>query len=73
MYAIRSYYGRLQVEALPEFEALRDTARDIKNHVLENLDHYLEKYEAAVTAAGGQVHWAADAGEARRIIRNNFV
>ena len=59
---------RIQVEALPEFEALRDTARDIKNHVLEHLDHYLEKYEAAVTAAGGHVHWAADAEEARRII-----
>ncbi|QID16601.1 iron-sulfur cluster-binding protein [Nitrogeniibacter mangrovi] len=57
-----------QVEAMPEFEALRDTARDIKNHVLEHLDHYLEKYEAAVTAAGGRVHWAADAEEARTII-----
>jgi L-lactate dehydrogenase complex protein LldF len=57
-----------QAAALPEFEALRDTARDIKNHVLENLDHYLEKYEAAVSAAGGQVHWAADAEEARAII-----
>ena len=57
-----------QVEAMPEFEALRDTARDIKDHVLDHLDHYLEKYEAAVTAAGGQVHWAADAQEARRII-----
>jgi len=57
-----------QAAALPEFEELRDTARDIKNHVLEHLDHYLEKYEAAVTAAGGQVHWAADAAEARAII-----
>ena len=36
--------------------------------MLENLDHYLEKYEAAVTAAGGHVHWAADAAEARAII-----
>jgi L-lactate dehydrogenase complex protein LldF len=57
-----------QAAALPEFDELRDTARDIKNHVLENLDHYLEKYEAAVTAAGGHVHWAADAAEARAII-----
>ncbi len=57
-----------QAADLPEFEALRDTARDIKDHVLDNLDHYLEKYEAAVTAAGGHVHWAADAEEARTII-----
>jgi L-lactate dehydrogenase complex protein LldF len=26
---------------LPEFEALRDAARDIKNHTLEHLDLYL--------------------------------
>ncbi|MFO1060206.1 MAG: hypothetical protein U1E53_24950, partial [Dongiaceae bacterium] len=27
---------------LPEFEALRDKARDIKNHTLANIDFYLE-------------------------------
>lgn len=57
-----------QVADLPEFEALRDTAAALKDHILEHLDHYLERYEAAVTAAGGQVHWARDAEEARRII-----
>ncbi|MEL7153279.1 MAG: LutB/LldF family L-lactate oxidation iron-sulfur protein [Pseudomonadota bacterium] len=55
-------------EALPEFEALRDNAREIKNHVLEHLDHYLEIYEERVIAQGGQVHWAADAIEARGIV-----
>jgi L-lactate dehydrogenase complex protein LldF len=30
---------------LPEFEALRDSARDIKNHTLAHLDLYLEAYE----------------------------
>ena len=30
---------------LPEFEALRDEARAIKDHVLAHLDHYLERYE----------------------------
>jgi L-lactate dehydrogenase complex protein LldF len=53
------------VANLPEFEQLRDTARDIKNHALANLDFYLEAYEAKVLASGGQVHWCADAGEAR--------
>jgi L-lactate dehydrogenase complex protein LldF len=53
---------------LPEFEALRDSARDIKDHVLANLDLYLEAYEAKVTEAGGHVHWAADADEARATI-----
>ncbi|MCE1184803.1 LutB/LldF family L-lactate oxidation iron-sulfur protein [Zoogloea sp.] len=54
--------------ALPEFERLRDEARDVKNHVLENLDHYLERFASAVEAAGGQVHWASDAAEARAVI-----
>src|ERR1700761_3093848 len=53
------------VAALPEFEQLRDTARDIKNHALANLDFYLEAYEAKVLDSGGKVHWCADAGEAR--------
>ncbi len=54
--------------ALPEFDALRDQARDIKNHTLDHLDLYLERYEEKVTAAGGHVHWAEDAEDARRII-----
>ncbi|MDR3374340.1 MAG: LutB/LldF family L-lactate oxidation iron-sulfur protein [Ancalomicrobiaceae bacterium] len=54
--------------ALPEFEALRDEARDIKNHTLAHLDLYLEAYERKVTASGGQVHWARNAEEARAII-----
>ena len=57
---------RLQAAArLPEFEALRDDARAIKDHVLEYLDIYLERYEAEVIAAGGQVHWCVDADAAR--------
>ena len=54
--------------ALPEFDALRDNARDIKNHVLAHLDLYLEAYSEKVEAAGGHVHFARDAEEARNII-----
>jgi L-lactate dehydrogenase complex protein LldF len=50
--------------ALPEFEALRDDARDIKNHVLSNLDYYLEQYEAKVLETGGHVHWCETHEEA---------
>ena len=39
---------RKAVEALPEFDRLRDNARDIKDHTLANLDLYLEAYEAKV-------------------------
>ncbi|MBS0221548.1 MAG: iron-sulfur cluster-binding protein [Proteobacteria bacterium] len=59
---------RQAAERLPEFEALRDRARDIKNHALANLDFYLEEFERKVTALGGHVHWAPTAGDARRII-----
>jgi len=56
------------VAEVPEFDALRDAARDIKNHTLQYLDHYLERYAEAVAGLGGQVHWAADAAEARAIV-----
>ncbi len=60
---------RLQaVDRLPEFDALRDQARDIKNHVLENIDWYLERYEENVRKSGGHVHWARTPDEARRIV-----
>ncbi len=56
------------IAKLPEFDALRDRSRDIKNHVLENLDWYLERFEARVREAGGHVHWARTPDEARAII-----
>ncbi len=56
------------VAALPEFEQLRDIAREIKNHALAHLDFYLEEYEAKVIASGGTVHWCATADEARAAV-----
>src|ERR1700758_1891417 len=55
-------------DRLPEVDALRDAARDIKNHTLAHLDLYLEAYEERVRAQGGQVHYAVTAEEARAII-----
>jgi len=54
--------------AFPEFEALRQRGREIKQHTLEHLDLYLERFEQQVQAKGGQVHWACDAAEAREIV-----
>jgi L-lactate dehydrogenase complex protein LldF len=59
---------RNAVDALPEFEALREAAREIKEHTLHHLDYYLERYEGAVQSAGGKVHWASTTEEARAII-----
>lgn len=58
----------LQVAALPEYEALRERARAVKEHVLASLDGYLERYEAEVMRQGGQVHWAATVEQAQQII-----
>ena len=52
------------VSKLPEFEALRDSARDIKDHALAHLDLYIEAYEKRVTESGGHVHFARTGAEA---------
>src|SRR6202046_3296247 len=66
----RNFVGRRAAAAarLPEFEALRDSAKAIKDHTLAHLDLYLEAYEQKVRASGGEVHYAQDAEEARKII-----
>src|SRR5712691_7774834 len=56
------------IERLPEFEELREAGRAIKDHTLAHLDFYLELYEKNVIAAGGVVHWARDAAEARAAV-----
>ena len=53
---------------LPEFEALRKAGREIKDHTLSHLDHYLEHFEKQVRASGGVVHWAENAEQACRIV-----
>ena len=59
---------RQAVSRLPEFEALREQGKAIKNHTLAHLDFYLERFEKNCIAAGGHVHWARNAEEARAIV-----
>ncbi|MBO0663922.1 LutB/LldF family L-lactate oxidation iron-sulfur protein [Jiella sp. MQZ9-1] len=63
------FIGKRQkaADALPEFDALRDNAKAIKEHTLQHLDLYIEAYVAKVEASGGKVHFAEDADHARRI------
>ena len=53
---------------MPEFEALRRTGRDIKDHALAHLDLYLEEFERNAAASGSKVHWASTAAEACDIV-----
>lgn len=51
-----------------DWQELRSAAAAIRAHSLANLGTYLEQFESRCTAAGGRVHWARDAAEARAII-----
>src|SRR5581483_11137722 len=50
---------------LADSSDLRDHAKRIKEHTLAHLDRYLEQLEASVRRAGGRVHWALTAEDAR--------
>jgi L-lactate dehydrogenase complex protein LldF len=64
---IQTKRGKLVAEK-SDWQELRSAASGIRAHALENLGAYLEQFETRCAAAGGHVHWAADAAEARRII-----
>ncbi len=53
---------------LPEFQALRELASQIKDHTLSRLADYLREFEAAALAHGVRVHWAADAAEHNQVV-----
>jgi L-lactate dehydrogenase complex protein LldF len=56
------------VEELPDWEALREAGAAIKARAMATLPEQLERLEASVTRAGGQVHWARDAAECNAIV-----
>ena len=56
------------VGEMPDWQQLRESGRQIREHAMANLDYYLEEFERNCTRAGGQVHWARDGEEAKRIV-----
>lgn len=52
----------------PDPDAIRRTAGNIKQHVIENLDTLLPKVEAKLQANGAHVHWASDGESARQTV-----
>ena len=61
--------GRLeQAAATPNWEELRDRARQIKAHTIENLDHYLNMAAENVEKAGGTVYFAKDSEAATKYV-----
>jgi len=53
----------VQGDVLPDYQELRTQANALKKHTIDNLDYYLEQFEANVVAHGGSVIFCRDAGD----------
>ena len=64
-------FGKLREKATaatPDWEEMRDQARAIKAHTMDNLDYYLELLHTNITRAGGKVFFASDGEAASRYV-----
>ncbi len=52
------------------YDEIRKLAGRIKQHTLDHLDSYLDRFIDRATAAGAQVHFATDAAQANSIVLN---
>src|SRR5713226_9783763 len=59
---------REAVTSMPEWEALRQRARMVKEHTINHLDYYLEQLVEKVEAQGGNVFWARTGDDVSRYI-----
>lgn len=59
----------LGVYKIPEWQALRESASQIKLNVLSNLDDYLKEFEEKAIANNIHVHWAVDGDEHNQIVK----
>ena len=66
-HTIRDKRARV-VGEIDDWKQLRDAGSAIKRDVMARMPELLERFEEAVTARGGHVHWARDAKEANEII-----
>ncbi|MEU8232620.1 lactate utilization protein B [Actinoplanes sp. NPDC048967] len=64
---IRAKSGSV-IGELPDWQELRTAGSALKADTMARLPELLLQLEEKVTAAGGVVHWAADANEANRIV-----
>lgn len=58
---------------LGHFENWRDLAADIRSHVLDHLDYYLERFTENAQKAGTGIHFAKDDREAVEIAKTIFL
>lgn len=67
LWAIRKKRDQVS-KTIPEWESLRETASQIKDHVLDHLGDYLEEFEQKASKNGIQIHWAKDAEEHNQLV-----
>ncbi len=60
--------GLVDLYGQANWETLRQAGHEIRLQAINHLDYYLTQLEEQVTRAGGHVHWANDAAEARSIV-----
>jgi L-lactate dehydrogenase complex protein LldF len=66
---VRNDKGRqLKLLELPDSNAVRTLAGEIKQHTLDHLDYYIEQLAQNVERRGGHVHLASDGEHAKKII-----
>lgn len=56
------------IDAVPDWEELREHARQVKDATVARLDHYIGQFADKAEQAGATVHWARDGNEACAIV-----
>ena len=56
------------MDSFRHFEQLRQHVKRVRQHSLDNLGHYLERYEQQAVQNGNQVHFANTGGELNSIV-----
>src|SRR5258706_10750572 len=59
---------REAITSVSDWEALRQRARQVKEHTINNLDYYLEQVVEKVEAQGGTIYWAKSGDDVSRYI-----
>jgi len=59
---------RESVATVPDWQALRERARRVKEHTVNHLDYYLEQLVGRVEELGGIVHWASTGEDVSRYV-----
>jgi L-lactate dehydrogenase complex protein LldF len=59
---------REAVATVPDWQALRERARRVKEHTVNHLDYYLERLVEKVEESGGVVHWASTGEDVSRYV-----